>query len=79
MIDKQHLPIEILVSDFPAPSKAPFESENFELKKACLEFWKKLILKAYKQCEYHQTKAAKMLGVNRTTLIAKLNITASRL
>ncbi|WP_330400358.1 sigma-54-dependent transcriptional regulator [Tepidibacter mesophilus] len=67
LIDKDDLPREILYeSDREFQFKLPQSGINLE------EIEKSFILQALKICDYNQTKAAKLLGVTRHTLIYRM-------
>jgi len=71
VIHKEHLPVDLLVGNFDGNAREM--NKNFNLKIACQDFEKEMILKAFRRSGGNQSKTSKMLGLNRTTLIAKLN------
>lgn len=79
MIQIQHLPDAILGNKFPVPGETPSEPEPSQgpalgrLKDALKDPERKLIQEALEKCNGNKKEAAKLLGINRTTLYKKLN------
>jgi transcriptional regulator with PAS, ATPase and Fis domain len=69
-IEKHFLPLEVIIEELG--NKA--SNSAIDLKKALREFEKELVEKAFMLAKGNQTLAAKYLGVNRTTLINKIQL-----
>ena len=69
------LPAKMIVSSEirrPAESYCGFPEKGMDLNKAVEDFEKDLLYKALKKTSGVKSRAAKLLGINRTTLVEKL-------
>lgn len=71
VITKAHLPLEMVIENFPVGHMI---EDGFNLKKAVIDFEMEMISKARTMAGGNQTHMAKFLGINRTTLIAKMKL-----
>jgi DNA-binding NtrC family response regulator len=71
VINKEHLPLEMVIENFPVGHTI---EDGFNLKKAVIDFEIEMISKSRKMAGGNQTHMAKFLGINRTTLIAKMKL-----
>jgi len=71
VITKEHLPLEMVIENFPVGHVI---EDGFNLKKAVIDFEIEMISKSRKMAGGNQTHMAKFLGINRTTLIAKMKL-----
>jgi DNA-binding NtrC family response regulator len=71
IITKAHLPLEMVIENFPVGHVI---EDGFNLRKAVIDFEMEMINKARTMAGGNQTHMAKFLGINRTTLIAKMKL-----
>jgi len=71
VITKAHLPLEMVIENFPVGHMI---EDGFNLRKAVIDFEIEMIGKARIMAKDNQTHMAKFLGINRTTLIAKMKL-----
>jgi len=70
-VEVEDLPLEVLVNRAATPASRPEEEMNLKKAMECLE--KQFIKRALRRTKGNQAKAAKILGLHRNTLFAKLN------
>src|SRR5207244_422020 len=71
-IGTDHLPVDIVAAGQNVSAPVSSSGKLQSLKKARANWERQYILGALVQCDWNQTKAAQLLGINRNTLIAKM-------